>query len=215
VNYEVSETQREVLRAPGSVRRMTVAVMVDGVVATAADGSRTWTPRSEEELTTLRELVASAVGLDEARGDVLTLRSLEFQPLSVPLGTEVTAGLLPDIGALDILSVVQTAVLAIVALVLGLFVIRPILTSAGARQALAAPGAPLALPPASGFAGTALNGEVETGFAIADYPERARDLPGTAGEETPAERLRRLIDQRQTESIEILRGWMEQDEERV
>ena len=32
VNYEVSETQREILRSPGAVRRMTVAVMVDGVV---------------------------------------------------------------------------------------------------------------------------------------------------------------------------------------
>jgi flagellar M-ring protein FliF len=34
VNYEVSETQREILRNPGAVRRMTVAVMVDGVVST-------------------------------------------------------------------------------------------------------------------------------------------------------------------------------------
>jgi flagellar M-ring protein FliF len=215
VNYEVSEVQREVVRAPGSVRRMTVAVMVDGVVNLAADGSRTWAPRSDEELSVLRELVASAVGLDEARGDVLTLKSLEFQPLAVPKGTEATAGLLPMMGPLDILSVVQTAVLAIVALVLGLFVIRPILTSAGSRQALAAPGTPLALPPASGLSGTAFDGEVETGFAIADYADPARDQTGLDGEESPADRLRRLINQRQTESIEILRGWMEQDEERV
>jgi flagellar M-ring protein FliF len=215
VNYEVSEVQREVVRAPGSVRRMTVAVMVDGMVTTAADGSRTWAPRSDEELSVLRELVASAVGLDEARGDVLTLKSLEFQPLAAPEGTEATASLLPIIGPLDILSVVQTAVLAIVALVLGLFVIRPILTSAGTRQALAAPGAPLALPPASGLSGTALDGEVETGFAMADYSDQPRGQAGLDGEESPADRLRRLINQRQTESIEILRGWMEQDEERV
>jgi flagellar M-ring protein FliF len=84
VNYEVSETSREILRNPGAVRRMTVAVMVDGVATIAADGTRTWAARPEEELTTLRELVASAVGLDEARGDVLTLKSLEFQPAAIP-----------------------------------------------------------------------------------------------------------------------------------
>ena len=34
-------------------------------------------------------------------------------------------------------------------------------------------------------------------------------------EDDPATRLRRLIEKRQTESIEILRGWMEHEEERA
>ena len=38
---------------------------------------------------------------------------------------------------------------------------------------------------------------------------------GEAVEEDPATRLRRLIEERQTESIEILRGWMEHEEERA
>jgi flagellar M-ring protein FliF len=213
VNYEVSETQREVLRGPGATRRLTVAVMVDGVASIAADGTRTWAPRTEEELATLRELVASAVGLDEARGDVLTLKSLEFQDAPLPEGAIAEAGILSAIGPLDVLSMVQTAVLALVALVLGLFVIRPILTSAAARPALAAPSPTLALPAAGGFSGVALDGEVETGFAIPDYPEPARDV--SDGAEDPAARLRRMIEQRQTESIEILRGWMEREEERT
>ena len=214
VNYEVSETQREVLRSPGATRRLTVAVMVDGVVTTAADGPRSWVPRAEEELAALRELVASAVGLDEARGDVLTLKSLEFQAPPLAEGTVVEAGMFPPMGPLDVLSLVQTAVLALVALVLGLFVIRPILTSTG-RQALPAPGSTLALPAASGYSSAALDGEVETGYAIPGYPGTAREISGDEGEEDPASRLRRLIEKRQTESIEILRGWMEQDEERT
>lgn len=215
VNYEVSEVQREILRAPGAIRRLSVAVMVDGVVATAADGTRSWSPRSEEELSVLRELVASAVGLDEARGDVLTLKSLEFQPAALPEGTEATASLLPFAGPLDLLTLIQTAVLALVALVLGLFVIRPILTSASSRAALAAPMPTLALPVAAGFSGPALDGEVETGFDMADYATGSRDSPAELADETPAARLRRLIEQRQAESVEILRGWMEQDEERA
>lgn len=73
-NYEVSRVTREVSRQPGSVRRMTVAVLVNG--ATQPDGSSA--PRPEPELEALRELVASAVGFDEGRGDVITVRSLPF-----------------------------------------------------------------------------------------------------------------------------------------
>lgn len=211
VNYEVSETQREVLRGPGDIKRMTVAVMVDGVVTVAADGTRNWAPRTEEEMATLRELVASAVGLDEARGDVLTLKTLEFQALPTAEGTEATANLLPTMGPLDIMSMIQTAVLAVVALVLGLFVVRPILASSAARAALPAPEAPLALPPAAG--GMVLTGEVDPGFMVAGYgADGSVDDPAT---DDPATRLRRLIEKRQTESIEILRGWMETEEERV
>lgn len=212
VNYEVSETQREILRAPGGVRRMTVAVMVDGVVTVAADGSRSWTPRPDEELAALRELVASAVGLDEARGDVLTLKSLEFQEVAVPAGEMLSAGILPEIGSLDMMALIQTAVLALVALVLGLFVIRPVLTSAN-RPALAPPEPALALPPAAGYANPALEGEVENDFVYDGYGGSPAH-EGTA-EDDPATRLRRLIEKRQTESIEILRGWMEHDEERA
>ncbi len=213
VNYEVSETQREVLRAPGGIRRMTVAVMVDGVVSIAADGTRSWTLRPDEEIATLRELVASAVGLDEARGDVLTLKSLEFQELPAVDGTLVSAGILPEMANLDIMSLVQTAVLAVVALVLGLFVIRPILTSAS-RPALPLPEAALALPPAQAYGGPMLEGEVDSSFVYDSYGSGSgRD--GAAIEDDPATRLRRLIEKRQTESIEILRGWMEHEEERV
>ncbi|MFN3993342.1 MAG: flagellar basal-body MS-ring/collar protein FliF [Tabrizicola flagellatus] len=218
VNYEVSETQREILRSPGAVRRMTVAVMVDGVVTTAADGTRSWSPRSDEELATLRELVASAVGLDEARGDVLTLKSLEFQEVPTPPGTEATtASIIPAIGQIDVMSIIQTAVLAAVALILGLFVIRPVLASAN-RSALPSPELPLALPMATPADPVALTGEVEDGLDYGEFAGAGRSTLTEAGDgtqEDPATRLRRLIEQRQTESIEILRGWMEHDEERV
>ncbi len=212
VNYEVSETQREVLRAPGGVRRMTVAVMVDGVVTTAADGTRSWEARPEEELAALRELVASAVGLDDARGDVLTLKSLEFQEIPILEVSIASAGILPEMGPMDIMSLIQTAVLAVVALVLGLFVIRPILTS-NARPALADLEPPLALPPAQGYASPLLEGEMNQGFVVDGF---ARDTSeDDASTDDPASRLRRLIEKRQSESIEILRGWMERDEERA
>ncbi len=219
VNYEVSETQRELMRGPGGVRRLTVAVLVDGQIVTAQDGTATWQPRSEEEMATLRELVAAAVGLDEARGDVLTLKSLEFQT-PAELGTEAQASLMPQLGPIDLMAVIQIAALAVVALLLGLFVVRPILASGRKADALPAPDAPLALPGAStastgGLAG-GLTGEIDDGFSLPDLP--MVDLMGGGDDmpsEDPATRLRRLIEERQAESIEILRGWLEPEEERA
>ncbi len=215
VNYEVSETSRQIIRAPGSIRKVSVAVLVDQETVVAADGSVTTQPRSEAELATLSELVASAVGLDEARGDVLTLKSLPFQPLAID-GTLVEAGMFGPFASLNLMSIIQLAVLSLVALILGLFVIRPILTS-GSRGAAQrdAPYAPLALP--GGTDGSmALDGEIDDLAmmmmpATADFDEQVAAMNGV--DTDPVARLRRLIEERQAESIEILRSWMEHDEE--
>ena len=212
VNYEVSETSRQIVKAPGSVRKISVAVLVDQEQVVAADGSVKPQPRSDAELATLKELVASAVGFDEARGDVLTLKSLPFQPHAQE-GTVVEAGMFGALGDLNLMSIIQLVVLSLVALILGLFVIRPILTSAGRGQAqLGAPYEPLALPGGpDSMATMGLDGEIED-FAImpatADFAEQEIEIGSD-----PVARLRRLIEERQSESIEILRSWMEHDEE--
>ncbi len=211
VNFEVSETKREIVRAPGAIRKLSVAVLVDGVQVTAADGTVTLQDRPAQELDVLRELVASAVGFDEARGDVITLRSLAFEP-AAEVGTLAEAGML---SGLDVMSVIQIAVLALVALVLGLFVIRPVLT-AGLRATpeLPAPPAPLALPGTVGADGAArvLDGEIDDRDlpSLSVVSRDAADIPLD-----PVARLRRLIEERQAESVEILRGWMEDREERT
>ena len=214
VNYEISETQRELLRGPGGIRRMTVAVLVDGQMVAAADGSQTWEPRSESELDALRELVMAAAGIDESRGDSLTLKSLEFQPL-VSQGTEASTGLLAAFGPLDTMSLIQIAALTIVALILALFVLRPLLASARAN-ALPAPPSPLQLPglDMSGGGSPVLNGEIDNGFSLPDLP-LVDFSGGDEVQEDPAERLQRLIRERQAESIEILRGWLGPEEERA
>ena len=129
-------------------------------------------------------------------------------------------------GPIDLMSVIQSLVLAVVALILGLFVIRPILMSQARQARLTAETAPLALPATAsvalageGLAASTLGGapmrDVRTG-EIEDGPDFAFD--GRSPDELPMDpvaRLRRLIEERQSESVEILRGWMEQDEERA
>ncbi|QQA42968.1 flagellar basal-body MS-ring/collar protein FliF [Pelagovum pacificum] len=224
-NYEVSETQREVSRAPGAVTRMTVAVLINDTVETDANGTATIVPRTPEELDALKELVSSAVGFSEGRGDVITLRSMPFEP-TVPLGTEAL-----DAAAagtpLDIMQLVQIGVLALVALILGLFVVRPIL--AGGRVAKAEPAALPAIGDASA-PGTAslpalpggnqlpqaeLDLDALPTFDMAMYDDDPQpsgpqeDLSGL----DPVARLRRLIEERQDESLQILRNWLEDTEQ--
>jgi flagellar M-ring protein FliF len=196
-----------------------VAVLVDGESVTAADGTTTWQPRSEEELGVLRELVTTAAGLDESRGDVLTLKSLAFEPIPQD-GPMAEAGLMSGFGPIDIVSLIQVAVLAVVALILGLFVVRPLmLSNRKGDDSLPTASSALALSSSAaerGKEGTSaprvLTGEIAD-QDLPDLPVVSFDEDGTTSEKDPMARLRRLIDERQTETVEILRGWMETDEE--
>ncbi|MDB5369474.1 MAG: Flagellar M-ring protein [Roseomonas sp.] len=76
INYEISSTVEETTREPGAVRRVSVAVVVDGMTGT--DGNAQ--PRPKEELDRLAALVRSAVGFDERRGDRVTVDTLRFIP---------------------------------------------------------------------------------------------------------------------------------------
>lgn len=82
-NYEISRTQKQILKAIGGLERLTVAVMVDGPYKETASPegqlSREFTPRSAEEMQQLTQLVRQAVGFDQNRGDQVTLANIPFQ----------------------------------------------------------------------------------------------------------------------------------------
>lgn len=221
VNYEISETELEIIRAPGAIKRLTVAVLVNDIPQEGENGEIRSVPRTDEELSALRELVASAVGFDETRGDVITLKSMELPTLE-PQGTTVASGFMNNFH-FDLMSAIQIGVLALVSLVLGLFVIRPVFANSAA---LPSPSALASLPPAgSGSdisdAGTpVLTGEIEpagaasvTGGEIASASGNLPALhdPGN----NPVDRIRAMIGERQEETVEILRSWLEESEEKV
>ena len=218
-NFEISETKRELEKTPGSIRRITVAVLVDGVRGLDATGAPSWAPRSDEEMAALRDLVASAVGFDEARGDVITLKSLQFE-LVPQAGTLVEASFWTSLG-LNAMSLIQLAILSLVTLAIGLFVVRPILTSRP-KQGQSGPAIAGALPSPGLGDDTGLTGEIDDrGFDASALPvvNFGDDLPmfgDPAGADAdPVARLRRLIEDRQEETVEILRGWMEDTEEKA
>lgn len=222
INYEVSETERAITRSAGAIKRVTVAVLVNDAIEQSAEGEQVTTPRAEAEMDDLRELVASAVGFDESRGDIITIKSMALQTL-VPMGTEVSSSLF-DRFELDLMSAIQMAILAIVAIVLGLFVVRPLLSRNPQNEA-----PPAALLPATNESepNDALTGEVSG--ELDDFPDLQlddsfSDMPalnfanvsgdGSASDD-PVDRLRAMIGERQEETVEILRSWLEESEERA
>lgn len=206
VNYEVSETQREVLREPGAIKRVSVAVLVDGVASQSETGEQVWQQREEAELESLRALVESAIGFDAARGDSITIRSMQFDSVAGP-PDPIPVGIIDRYG-IDIMSLIQLAALAFVSLILGLFVVRPLLASGKGGSA-----AQLPAPADRGLADfpdlPALNGELDgPGIDIGDFNSPMGDLALPGGGDNPSARLRRLIEDRKEESVEVLSQWM-------
>ncbi|MFP4451368.1 MAG: flagellar basal-body MS-ring/collar protein FliF [Rhodosalinus sp.] len=224
VNYEVSQTEREVLRGPGAIRRLTVAVLV-GAVAPPTDGTQATAAAAaldDTELEGLRALVAAAVGFDPERGDEITIRAMPLAEIPEVAGTAPGRGWAAAL-ALDPMRLAQLGVLALVTIVLALFVLRPMLARPPANRS----DAGLIPAPAEKSVGEApaesapLDGVVETGpfqplgLGDAGLPVAAEAEGTTRGETPPVDRLRELIEERREETMEILSSWLDDDRERA
>ncbi len=82
-NYEINKEEQNIISNVGDVKRLTVAVIVDGTYE-KVDGAWTFMPRSAEEIERVQLLVANAVGLDKARGDALEVSSVPFSDSTPP-----------------------------------------------------------------------------------------------------------------------------------
>jgi len=64
-NYEINEVKEKVVVTPGSIRRLTVAVLVDGNVTKAQQD-------------TITKTISSALGFNQVRGDVISVEGIPF-----------------------------------------------------------------------------------------------------------------------------------------
>ncbi len=79
-NYEIGKTVRTLVREQPQIRRISLAVMVDGVDVRNAKGEVQWQPRTPEELERIANLVHGAIGYDEKRGDQVEVVNMRFVP---------------------------------------------------------------------------------------------------------------------------------------
>jgi flagellar M-ring protein FliF len=145
INYEISKTTQTAVTEAGAVKRLSVAVVVDGTYATDGDGNSTYTPRTADEISQILTLVRSAVGYSEARGDSVEVVNMQFaeRPELATPGTDAAGGLF-DFTRDDLMNGAEMAVTLLIGLALIFFVMRPLL-----KKVLTPETAPLALPPAA------------------------------------------------------------------
>ncbi len=136
INYEISKTIENVVEPVREVKRLSVAVLVDGTSKTVTDDkgvqTQEYVPRKEEEMAKLRALIEKAMGYSKVRGDQLEVVNLPFEQMQMSKSDR------------DWLSsrerrqfwapYIKYGIMAVLALTVFLFVIRPIM-----KQILSAP----------------------------------------------------------------------------
>ncbi len=220
INYEISRTSRNHVRETGQVRRISVAVLVDGVYAPDPNGGKpAYQPRSEQEMESIRALVRSAVGLDMVRGDTLEVINMRFATPDDEFAKpeEIFMGMTKD----DLFRIAEMVVLGIVAVLIILLVIRPLITRAFEkaeetdedemdRLLTDQSGMPAALAGPSG----ALAQDLALEAAQADEElEQMIDINRVEGR-VRASSLRKvgeIVDKHPEEAVSILRNWLYQE----
>jgi len=163
INYEINKTVRSQVRESGQVKRLSVAVVVDGSYTTDDKGTSTYQARSDEEMEKIKNLVRSAINFNANRGDTIEVANMKFVQGEAPKDVGTSPDLLMGIPKADLFHAVETLILALIGLLVVLLVVRPILRrvldsagSVGGEQAqLAGGGAGYGggtaqLPPPSG-----------------------------------------------------------------
>lgn len=187
---------------------MTIAVLVNGVPETDADGQTRLVSRPDAELDTLRQLVASASGYDESRGDQITVKSLPF----ATIGSEGTLAKPDFLDRLELNGLARIALIGLFALAVIFAVLRPVLRSR-AGPAAQEPGLDDSLPLSGG-----LNGVIEPeDEPLVSEPQLMPELPPRAEplalpSADPVARLRGMMRERHDESVKILSGWIDNKE---
>ncbi len=123
-NFEIGRTVRNVLREHPTTRRLTVAVLVDGVTERNAEGAVSQRERTPEELARIGALVRNAVGFSEQRGDRVEVVSMRF---AEPEESPREAGMFGlDIPQAVVARLLETAVIGLLILLTLLLVARPV-----------------------------------------------------------------------------------------
>lgn len=139
-NYEVSKINKRIKSPIGTVKRISAAVIVDGIHKETTDSKgkrqKQYQPRTPEEMKSLENIVKKAIGYDEGRGDQIEVLNIPFH-LS-PLDEEGVGG--KTEGWKEYLLIAyKPAVSLILALLFVFFVVRPLLKKREPEEASAPP----------------------------------------------------------------------------
>jgi flagellar M-ring protein FliF len=97
-NYEINKEEQQIVSPVGELKRLGVAVIVDGTYTKdEKTGKQTYVARTPEEIARIKSLVASAVGFDKDRGDAIEVSSIAFGAMDMNEGPSLVKNFL-DLG---------------------------------------------------------------------------------------------------------------------
>ena len=210
-NFEISKQTTNSVKEAGIVKRLTVAILVDGLYAPDKDGKLQYAPRSDEELQKLQKLTQSTIGFDQTRGDDISVVNMQFAAAPADMFEAGPMDWLKQ----DLNSIIQTVVLGGVAILAILLVIRPLVARAiesaenSAKEdemeqaALAAPSIAARLLDQSRHASLDDDGEeVEEEDMI-----NIDRIQGKLRSSTYA-KINNMVEKHPDETVQILRQWL-------
>jgi flagellar M-ring protein FliF len=209
-NYEISKTVKTSTLEGGDIKKLSVAVVVDGDATTDTSGKTTYKARTPKEMAQIEALVKSAIGFDAKRGDQVQVTNMEFAHLDAgPVTPEEEPLLGFQTG--DWIKIIEVAILSITALLLGFFVMRPLITRMFTPvSALPAP----AFTPAQIAAGEAQAANAAQGpGGLAGLPapkENMIDVSRIDGQvrESSIKKVGEVVQSHPEEALSILRTWL-------
>jgi flagellar M-ring protein FliF len=230
VNYEISKTVKSQVREAGVVKRLSVAVLVDGVMTTAADGTKSYQPRSPDELKQLTTLVRSAIGFNADRGDTVEVVNLRFNAPD-DLGAALPADGLFGFARADLLKAAEPLALALIGLLILLVVVRPLikrlldgsiggsqpetraLTGPGGQQLLTGPNAGALQGQGQGQIATGVPGAAVATGAAQDSLDQMIDIGQVEGRvrASSIKKIGEIVEKHPEEAVAIVRAWMYQN----
>ena len=214
VNFEISKKIINHVRDTGVIKRLSVAVLVDGTLVPAEDpdDEPTYQPRSEEEMELLATLVRGSIGFDADRGDTVEVINMRFA-VSVDEEAEERLELFFGLDKNDLLRMAEILVLSIVAILVILLVVRPLVTRA--FEAMPSPGmvgegrllADQAAAAAAALAAPAAPTEAEE-----EQFEELIDIDRVEGrvKASSVKKVGEIVDKHPEEALVIVRSWMYQ-----
>jgi flagellar M-ring protein FliF len=211
-NFEISNTTTTTIREPGEVKRLAVAVAVDGVWTPGENGAEpTYAARSEEEMQQIKTLVRSSVGFNEERGDTVEVVNVRFSRQTSAIGGTDGGSPLTNFTTSDIMRGVELLVLLVTGLLLIFFVLRPLLKTAGGGRGGGGSGGPGTTLLQTQIVGP--GGEILPGAGLLPGPsevEQRIDLARIEGQvkASSVKRVAEFVEKHPDESVAIIRNWV-------
>ena len=188
-NYEISKTISRTVTPVGTVHKLSVSVLVADKAQPDQDGKPVSPiPHTAEELKSIENMVASAIGLDPQRGDVINVLSMPFVE---PVNIQSDGGQVPENLFYQYIPLVKYGLIALGILIVYFFMVRPVIKT--------------------------MKGEVKQHYKTvqqleleqrAQIPEEPVEPPLPVDEAITA--LRREVNQNQVPTAFIIKNWIQE-----